>query len=107
MKTAELERQIALGEDSLHQFKVDIRNAESLAAEMAAFANSDGGTIYLGVADDGSCPGLNKADVARINQLISNATSQLVKSPTDRAHRKCIRGKRTCCHRFKGSQRAG
>lgn len=48
---------------------------------MAAFANSDGGTIYLGVADDGSCPGLDKADVARINQLISNAASQLVKSP--------------------------
>ena len=73
--------QIALGEDSTHQFKVDVRNGESLAAEMVAFANSDGGTILIGVADDGSTPGLGKDDVARINQLISNAASQMVRSP--------------------------
>ena len=72
---------IALGEDSEHQFKSNVRNAESLASEMAAFANSEGGTIYLGVADDGSIPGLDKSDVNRINQIISNAASQLVKSP--------------------------
>ena len=73
--------QIALGEDSKHQFKVDVRNGESLAAEMVAFANSGGGTLLIGVADDGSTPGLAKEDVARINQLISNAASQLVRSP--------------------------
>ena len=73
--------QIALGEDSTHQFKVDVRNGESLAAEMAAFANSGGGTLYIGVADDGATTGLTKEDVARINQLISNAASQLVRSP--------------------------
>lgn len=58
-----------------------MRNAESLAAEMVAFANSDGGTLLIGVADDGSTPGLAKEDVARINKLISNAASQLVRSP--------------------------
>ena len=73
--------QIALGEDSTHQFKVDVRNGESLAAEMAAFANSGGGTLYIGVADDGATTGLTKEGVARINQLISNAASQLVRSP--------------------------
>lgn len=51
--------QIALGEDSTHQFKVDVRNGESLAAEMGAFANSGGGTLYIGVADDGATPGLS------------------------------------------------
>ena len=56
-------------------------NADSLAAEMAAFANSEGGVIYLGVADDGSLPGLSRADVARINQLISNTASQHIRSP--------------------------
>ncbi len=81
MNGKELHSRISLGEDSKHQFKVDVRNAESLASEMAAFANCEGGTIYLGVADDGSTPGLDKSDVARINQLISNAASQLVKSP--------------------------
>lgn len=73
--------QTAAGEDSTRQFKADIRNAESLASEMAAFANSDGGTMYIGVADDGSMPGLSREDVTRINQLISNAASQLVRSP--------------------------
>lgn len=78
---ASLLTQIAGGEDSTRQFKADIRNAESLASEMAAFANSEGGSLYIGVADDGSLPGLARADVSRINQLISNAASQLVRSP--------------------------
>lgn len=45
--------EVALGEDSIRQFKSDIRNSESLAAEIAAFANSNGGQILIGVADDG------------------------------------------------------
>ena len=39
--------QIALGEDSTRQFKVDVRNAASLASEMAAFANSNGVQFLL------------------------------------------------------------
>jgi ATP-dependent DNA helicase RecG len=73
--------QIAGGEDSTRQFKADIHSAESLASEMAAFANSEGGTLYVGVADDGSKPGISRAEVNRVNQLISNAASQLVRSP--------------------------
>ncbi len=73
--------QIALGEDSTRQFKADVKNADALASEMAAFANTNGGTIFIGVADEGSAPGLSGQDVARINQLISNAASQLVRSP--------------------------
>lgn len=81
MNSSQLKKQIALGEDSLHQFKVDVRNADSLAAEMVAFANSDGGTIFIGVADDGTLPGLSNKDVSRVNQLISNAASQHIRSP--------------------------
>ncbi len=81
MDTETLLSQLALGEDSTRQFKADVKNVESLAAEMAAFANTNGGTIYIGVADDGSTPGLAQKDVARINQLISNAASQGVRSP--------------------------
>lgn len=73
--------QIALGEDSHRQFKQNMINADALAVEMAAFANAEGGTIFLGVADDGSIPGLTYADVSRINQIISNAASQHIKSP--------------------------
>ena len=57
MTRSDLLSQIALGEDSIRQFKVDMRNAASLASEMAAFANSNGGTIFIGVADDGTTPG--------------------------------------------------
>ena len=72
---------VARGEDSATQFKADARNGDSLASEMAAFANAEGGIMFIGVADDGTMPGLSREDVARINQLIGNAASQLVRSP--------------------------
>jgi ATP-dependent DNA helicase RecG len=81
MNLSDLKAQAALGEDSRRQFKQDMTNADALAAEIAAFANSEGGVIYLGVADDGTLPGLTRADVARLNQLIGNAASQHIRSP--------------------------
>ncbi len=45
MNPQELHRLVASGEDSGTQFKADVRNAHSLASEMAAFANSRGGQI--------------------------------------------------------------
>ena len=81
MNRDELRKLIIRGEDSRNQFKVDIRNAESLATEMVAFTNSDGGNIYIGVGDDCSISGLNHKSVSRINQLISNAASNLIRSP--------------------------
>jgi ATP-dependent DNA helicase RecG len=81
MNVTDLKIAVALGEDSSRQFKADVRNSDSLASEMAAFANSNGGTILIGVADDGSLPGLSGEDVSRINQLIGNSASQHVRSP--------------------------
>ena len=81
MNLGELQVEVALGEDSRRQFKANTTNTDSLAAEMAAFANSEGGVIYLGVADDGTLPGLDRQDVARLNQMIGNAASQHVRSP--------------------------
>ena len=49
----DLPSEVLLGEDSNRQFKADVRNGDSLAAEMAAFANTNGGDILIGVADDG------------------------------------------------------
>lgn len=73
--------QLSLGGDSRPPIQGRHSQRRLLASEMAAFANTNGGTIYIGVADDGSMPGLSQQDVARINQLISNAASQLVRSP--------------------------
>jgi ATP-dependent DNA helicase RecG len=81
MTLNELKAQVALGEDSRRQFKQDMQSPDALAAEMAAFANSEGGMILLGVADDGSLPGLSLADVSRLNQMISNVAAQHVRSP--------------------------
>lgn len=79
METLDLMTILAQGEDSEHQFKKNITNAESLAAEMVAFSNGSGGKILVGVADDGLIVGLTKEDIHRLNQLISNVASQNVR----------------------------
>lgn len=81
MTEAELLQMLARGEDSHHQFKRDRTNADGLAAELAAFANSGGGSLFLGVEDDGRISGLDVAAVRRLNQLLSNAASQHVRPP--------------------------
>ena len=75
METVELLEIVGRGEDSRHQFKADVTNAVSLAAEIVAFSNSDGGMLFIGVADDGTVHGLDTPDIHRINQLIANAAS--------------------------------
>lgn len=81
MNLTELQQTLAHGEDSRHQFKRDATNSDGLAAELAAFANSGGGWLFLGVDDDGSIAGLDGAAVRRLNQLLSNAASQHVRPP--------------------------
>jgi ATP-dependent DNA helicase RecG len=79
METTELIDILSRGEDSRHQFKANITNADALAAEIVAFSNTAGGRIFIGVNDDdGSVRGLSGADVARLNQLVANAASQNV-----------------------------
>lgn len=81
MDLDELKSIISKGEDSKHQFKEDIRNGDSLAAEMVAFSNAHGGRIFIGISNQGIPIGLSNKDVDRINQLISNAANQHVRSP--------------------------
>ncbi|MDX1656011.1 MAG: putative DNA binding domain-containing protein [Candidatus Competibacteraceae bacterium] len=83
METSQLLNLIAKGEDSGQQLKADITNANALAAEMVAFSNARGGRILIGVGDDGSITGLTRDDMGRLNQLVSNAASQLVRPPVN------------------------
>ena len=53
---------IASGEGQHREFKQLIDNPESVAGEIVAFANSDGGALYVGVDDDGHIVGLSDAD---------------------------------------------
>lgn len=79
METTELIDLLSRGEDSRQQFKADMTNADALAAEIVAFCNTAGGRIFIGVNDDSSVRGLSGADVGRLNQLIANAASQVVR----------------------------
>lgn len=78
METVELLEIIQRGEDSKHQFKKNIDNPESLAAELVAFSNTEGGQLFIGVHDDGTVAGLTSDDVRRLNLMISNVSSQAV-----------------------------
>jgi ATP-dependent DNA helicase RecG len=81
MEAIELIELIGRGEDSHTQFKQnqDVTNAQSLAGELTAFANSKGGRILIGVSDQGEVIGLSAADVRRINQLIANTATNNVR----------------------------
>lgn len=79
METEELLAIIANGEDSRHQFKANVSRAESLAQEMAAFSNSKGGFLLIGVSDDGSITGLTDDHIRDINQIVANAATNNIR----------------------------
>ncbi len=72
---------IAKGEDSKTQFKVNITNPTQLAQELVAFANTLGGQLLIGISDQGHIIGLTDEDVRRLNQMVGNAASQMVRPP--------------------------
>src|SRR3990167_5686098 len=81
MDLGELIQIASRGEDGGNQFKEDVHNVDSLAAEMVAFSNLRGGRIFIGISDQGALKGLTNVDVHRINLLISNAANQHIRSP--------------------------
>ena len=76
MTAEQLQALILLGEHSRQQFKRRISHPDALAAELVAFSNSGGGTLLIGVDDDGAIAGLDAAEVRRSNQMLSNTASQ-------------------------------
>lgn len=81
MEASELIQIIARDEDSKHQFKADVTNEISLSQEMVAMSNSGGGSIFVGVSNDGTFSALKREDMGRLNTLVSNAASQQVRPP--------------------------
>src|SRR5699024_2925523 len=81
MDYQKLRRLIKEGEDTKTQFKVKIDRADALAAEICAFANTQGGVLVVGVSDDGEIIGID--DINRLNQIISNAASHNIVPPID------------------------
>lgn len=70
--------QLRAGEDSLAEFKeirmgqrgVTAPHPEDLAGEIVAFANGDGGVLFLGVADDGTVIGLPPDAVSTVERWV-------------------------------------
>lgn len=81
MDCQELINIIDKGEDSLTQFKENFDNIDKLAVEISAFANSDGGGIFIGISDRGELIGLSREDIHRLNQWISNAATSKIEPP--------------------------
>lgn len=70
MTKSDLFEAIANGENSGVEFKRDTLDNRSLAKELVAFANFNGGRVLLGVGDDGSIAGLTRPD---LEQWVMNA----------------------------------
>ena len=69
---------IGFAEDLTHEFKSDksrLSDSDIIDA-VVAFANTDGGELYLGVQDNGEITGLHKdhSDIARLSAFIANKT---------------------------------
>ena len=81
MDEISLRQEILKGEDNRRQFKREVTHGSAMAAEIAAFLNSAGGQIFVGVERDGTIKGLSTQQIEDLNQLISNAITQSIQPP--------------------------
>lgn len=71
--------QISQGEGQQREFKREIDNPERIAGEIVAFANSEGGQLFIGVDDNGhiiGCP-----DPAKVGQTLTNICRDRCRPP--------------------------
>jgi len=79
MKALEILDLISKGESSTVQFKERLPHQDSLAQEMVAFSNTEGGILIIGVNDKtGSLNGLSFDEIQTINRQLVNVASQSV-----------------------------
>ncbi|GHV70527.1 transcriptional regulator [Spirochaetia bacterium] len=77
-----LQETIKGGESSKVQFKERLPHPDSLAHELIAFSNSQGGVIIFGVNDKtGALNGLSFSEIQQLNQQLVNVASQKVYPP--------------------------
>ncbi len=85
MKLQELEELISKGEGQLLEFKLKASFPEKIVKEMVAFANSEGGQLFVGINDDGKISGLKFAEEDRfvIEEAIQNHIKPAIKYKTE------------------------
>ncbi|GAB4018082.1 ATP-binding protein [Spirosoma migulaei] len=76
MTRDQLDNLISQGEHTRLEFKRQLSAADRIARTLAAFANTSGGTILIGVADNGNIVGVSSE--FREIEKIEKATDQLV-----------------------------
>lgn len=81
MRAKELKELIDLGESTTLEFKRKATEPEKLAKEIAAFANTKGGFLLIGVDDDGSIVGV-KSEKSEID-IVETACSFYIDPPVE------------------------
>ena len=91
-------RQLSAGEDSRAEFKrVDIKGRTvrgpdrgNLAAGLVAFANAEGGTLFLGVDDSGTPTGIPRERLDLVEQWVVNIATDLCDPPIRPVFRRAV-----------------
>ncbi|MCK5888826.1 MAG: putative DNA binding domain-containing protein, partial [Methylococcales bacterium] len=81
MKTIDLAELLRQGENASIEFKAQFVRPESLAKEMIAFANTQGGVILVGVSDQGDVVGIKPEESP--TEYVSNIARNNVIPPVD------------------------
>lgn len=63
---------IKQGENQQLDFKFEIADSKKIARTLSAFANTDGGTLLIGVKDNGSITGINSAEEYHMLEAAAN-----------------------------------
>ena len=66
----ELIEKISLGEDATFELKSELPHRQSLAGEIAAFANANGGVILIGTDDSGEIVGIARQELDAVEKTV-------------------------------------
>ncbi len=115
-----IRERLRLGEDDEWEFKevafsgtrVESPKRDSLAAEVVAFANKNGGRLLLGVTDAGALQGLSREQMDELDRLLVSVGADIVRPRLQiEVHRRELDGKALilavvpqgrAAHQFKG-----
>ena len=81
MDAASLKKIIAAGESASVEFKRSLPPEPKVAQSLSAFANTEGGTLLVGVHDDGSVAGLAALESVTVLQRLRSVADSLVTWP--------------------------
>ena len=74
----EVEYLASLGEGQFLEYKKEIGNKKEFLESVVAFANSDGGTIVLGVDDNGNIIGCGNTSKEQVEQMVNDSVIPFV-----------------------------